>query len=147
MPRVWLLDQRGVGLQFVAVLLRARRGLIREEDLMDEEDPYGSSPEFLGQWWVLEELSGAVPPEKIAKIQCSAHYWCDERNMGGPAVASTGYGLAAAALAEATDGVLASFDCAFGDQHNGEAAEQFLAWWGDHQIHFYGAECFLTARK
>lgn len=64
--------------------------------------------------------------------------WC-----GGP----TGYGLAAAALAEATDGVIASFDSAFDVEHNGESAEQFLAWWGDKQINFYGPERFLAARK
>jgi hypothetical protein len=67
--------------------------------------------------------------------------------MGGPGVASTGYGLTAAALAEFTDGVLASFDCAFGDQHNGETADRFLAWWGDQQIGFYGTERFLQARR
>lgn len=64
------------------------------------------------------------------------------RNAGGPAVSSTGYGLVAAALAEATDGIIASFDSAFGEDANGQSAAEFLAWWGDRQLAFYGLDRF-----
>lgn len=106
----------------------------------------GRHPRSLGEWWIAEELAGAVPTDKLAKVLRSDHYWSEYRNMGGPAVASTGYGLVAAALAEATDGVIASFDSAFDIEHNGETAERFLSWWGDRQIDWYGPERFLAAR-
>lgn len=118
--------------------------LITAEDLTSDGDPDGSPPEFLGEWWIAQELAGVVTSDKLAKILRSDHYWSEYRNMGGPAIASTGYGLAAAALAEATDGVVASFDCAFDIEHNGETAEQFLSWWGDAQIDWYGPESFLA---
>lgn len=62
--------------------------------------------------------------------------------MGASAVASTGYGLSIAALAEATDGVIASWDSAFDSKHNGETAEQFLAWWGDERLDYFGPSRF-----
>lgn len=99
-----------------------------------------------GEWDIAEDLVGVVSAETLAKVLGSDHYWCEDRNAGGPAVASTGYGLVAAALAEATDGVIASWDSAFDSEHNGETAERFLAWWGDRQIDFYGEERFRAAR-
>ena len=72
--------------------------------------------------------------------------WYEYRNLGGPAVASTGYGLVAAALAEATNGVIASFDSAFDIEHNGESAQKFLTWWGEKQMTFYGTESFKKSR-
>lgn len=120
--------------------------LITEEDIKSDEDPDGVSPDLLGQWWIAEDLADIVSPDKLARILRSDHYWYEYRNMGGPAVASTGYGLVAAALAEATDGIIASWDSAFDSEHNGEAAEQFLTWWGDRQIDFYGEERFRAAR-
>ncbi|MFV8169803.1 hypothetical protein [Mycolicibacterium peregrinum] len=118
--------------------------LITAEDLTSDGDPDGSPPEFLGEWWIAQELADVVASDKLAKILRSDHYWSEYRNMGGPEIASTGYGLAAAALAEATDGVVASFDCAFDIEHNGETAGQFLSWWGDAQIDWYGPESFLA---
>lgn len=109
--------------------------------------PFDSKPEHLGLWNIVEEFEDIVPPTRLAKILVQDHYWSDERNFGGPPVASTGYGLVCAALAEATDGIIASFDSAFDDKHNGETAEEFLAWWGDRQIDFYGEDAFRNPRR
>ena len=62
--------------------------------------------------------------------------------MGTEAIASTGYRLVAAVLAEQTNGIIASWDGAF-DKHNVETAEEFLQWWGDEQIARYGLEALL----
>lgn len=97
--------------------------------------------------YIVEEFEDIVPPTRLAKILAQDHYWSDERNFGGPPAASTGYGLVCAALAEATDGILASFDCAFDEKHNGETAEEFLSWWGDRQIDFYGEDAFRNPRR
>ena len=97
--------------------------------------------------YIVEELEDIVPPTRLSKILAQDHYWSDERNFGGPPVASTGYGLVCAALAEATDGIIASFDCAFDEKHNGETAEEFLSWWGDRQINFYGEDAFRNPRR
>ena len=117
---------------------------ISEEDLTDPPD---YNPEHLGLWHIVEEFEDIVPPTRLAKILAQDHYWSDERNFGGPPVASTGYGLVCAALAEATDGIIASFDCAFDEKHNGETAEEFLSWWGDRQINFYGEDAFRNPRR
>ena len=97
--------------------------------------------------YIVEELEDIVPPTRLAKILAQDHYWSDERNFAGPSVASTGYGLVCAALAEATDGIIASFDCAFAKKHNGETAEEFLSWWGDRHIDFYGEDAFRNPRR
>ena len=123
---------------------------VEDDDRISEEDlvyPFNSKPEHLGLWYIVEEFEGTVPPTRLAKILAQDHYWSDERNFGGPPVASTGYGLVCAALAEATDGIIASFDSAFDDKHNGETAEEFLAWWGDRQIDFYGEDAFRNPRR
>lgn len=117
---------------------------ISEEDLVH---PFDSKPEHLGLWRIVEEFEDIVPPTRLSKILAQDHYWSDERNFAGPPVASTGYGLVCAALAEATDGIIASFDCAFDEKHNGETAEEFLAWWGDRQINFYGEDAFRNPRR
>lgn len=109
--------------------------------------PFDSKPEHLGLWYIVEVFEDIVPPTRLAKILAQDHYWTDERNFGGPPVASTGYGLVCAALAEATDGIIASFDCAFDEKHNGETAEEFLSWWGDRQINFYGEDAFRNPRR
>ena len=109
--------------------------------------PFDSKPEHLGLWNIVEEFEDIVPPTRLAKILVQDHYWSDERKFDGSPVASTGYGLVCAALAEATDGIIASFDCAFDDKHNGETAEQFLAWWGDRKIDFYGEDAFRNPRR
>ena len=88
-----------------------------------------------------------MPQATLDLVLAQDHYWYEYRNMGGPAVASTGYGLVAAALAEATDGVIASFDSAFDIEHNGETAEQFLSWWGDRRLTSTEPERFLAARS
>ena len=109
--------------------------------------PFDSKPEHLGLWYIVEVFEDIVPPTRLAKILAQDHYWTDERNFGGHPVASTGYGLVCAALAEATDGIIASFDCAFDEKHNGETAEEFLSWWGDRQINFYGEDAFRNPRR
>ena len=122
---------------------------VEDDDRISEEDlvyPFNSKPEHLGLWYIVEEFEDIVPPTRLAKILAQDHYWYDERNFAGPAVASTGYGLVCAALAEATDGIIASFDCAFDKKHNGETAEEFLSWWGDRQINFYGEDAFRNPR-
>ena len=123
---------------------------VEDDDRISEEDlvyPFNSKPEHLGLWYIVEEFEGTVPPTRLAKILAQDHYWSDERNFAGPPVASTGYGLVCAALAEATDGIIASFDCAFDKKHNGETAEEFLLWWGDRQINFYGEDAFRNPRR
>ena len=123
---------------------------VEDDDRISEEDlvyPFNSKPEHLGLWYIVEEFEDIVPPTRLAKILAQDHYWTDERNFGGPPVASTGYGLVCAALAEATDGIIASFDCAFDEKHNGETAEEFLSWWGDRQINFYGEDAFRNPRR
>lgn len=99
---------------------------VEDDDRITEEDlvyPFTSKPEHLGLWSIVEEFEDLLPPEQLAKVLRQDHYWYEYRNMGGPAVASTGYGLVAAALAEATNGVIASFDSAFDIEHNGESAQ------------------------
>lgn len=123
---------------------------VEDDDRIQEADliyPFESKPEHLGLWSIVEEFEGLLPPEQLKKVLAQDHYWYEYRNMGGPAVSSTGYGLVSAAIAEATNGVMASFDCAFDGEHNGESAEQFLAWWGDRQIDFYTPKRFLVAYK
>ena len=123
---------------------------VEDEDRISEEDltdPPDYKPEYLGLWYIVGEFEEIVPPTRLAKILAQDHYWSDERNFGGPPVASTGYGLVCAALAEATDGIIASFDCAFDEKHNGETAEEFLLWWGDRQINFYGEDAFRNPRR
>jgi len=97
--------------------------------------------------YIVEELEDIVPPTRLSKILAQDHYWFDENNSDGPPVASTGYGLVCAALAEATEGIIASFDSAFDGKHNGETAEEFLSWWGDRQINFYGEDAFRNPRR
>ena len=97
--------------------------------------------------YIVEELEDIVPPTQLAKILAQDHYWFDENNSDGPPVASTGYGLVCAALAEATEGIIASFDCESDEKYNGETAEEFLAWWGDRQIDFYGEDAFRNPRR
>lgn len=97
--------------------------------------------------YIVEELEDIVPPTRLAKILAQDHYWFDENNSDDPPVASTGYGLVCAALAEATEGIIASFDCESDEKYNGETAEEFLAWWGDRQIDFYGEDAFRNPRR
>ena len=97
--------------------------------------------------YIVEELEDIVPPTRLSKILAQDHYWFDENDSDGPPVASTGYGLVCAALAEATEGIIASFDCESDEKYNGETAEEFLAWWGDRQIDFYGEDAFRNPRR
>lgn len=107
------------------------------------KEGYPSS--MLGECWPIkaDEFEVLLSDEVMKLLNEQPHFWHDIRNAAGPAVSSTGYGFVAAALAEKTNGRLASFDCAFiSDGHNGETAEQFLTWWGDEQMTFYGKEPF-----
>ena len=123
---------------------------VEDDDRISEEDlvyPFNSKPEHLGLWYIVEELEDIVPPTRLSKILAQDHYWFDENNPDGPPVASTGYGLVCAALAEATEGIIASSDCEFDEEYNAETAEEFLAWWGDRQIDFYGEDAFRNPRR
>ena len=97
--------------------------------------------------YIVEELEDIVPPTRLSKILAQDHYWFDENDSDGPPVASTGYGLVCAALAEATEGIIASSDCESDEKYNAETAEKFLAWWGDRQIDFYGEDAFRNPRR
>ena len=97
--------------------------------------------------YIVEELEDIVPPTRLSKILAQDHYWFDENNSDAPPVASTGYGLVCAALAEATEGIIASSDCESDEKYNAETAEEFLAWWGDRQIDFYGEDAFRNPRR
>ena len=97
--------------------------------------------------YIVEELEDIVPPTRLSKILAQDHYWFDENNSDGPPVASTGYGLVCAALAEATEGIIASSDCESDEKYNAETAEEFLVWWGDRQIDFYGEDAFRNPRR
>ena len=97
--------------------------------------------------YIAEELEDIVPPTRLSKILAQDHYWFDENDSDGPPVASTGYGLVCAALAEATEGIIASSDCESDEKYNAETAEEFLAWWGDRQIDFYGEDAFRNPRR
>ncbi|MBT1164686.1 hypothetical protein [Bifidobacterium felsineum] len=115
------------------------------DDYVKSEGKEGYPPSMLGECFPIDADEFEVPlsDEDIKLLNAQPHWWHDIRNFAGPAVASTGYGFVAAALAEETHGRLASFDCAFADDgHNGETAKQFLAWWGDEQMAFYGKEPF-----
>ena len=123
---------------------------VEDDDRISEEDlvyPFDSKPEHLGLWYIVEEFEDIVPPTRLSKILAQDHYWFDENNSDGPPVASTGYGLVCAALAEATEGIIASFDCESDEKYNGETAEKFLAWWGDRRIDFYGEDAFRNPRR
>ena len=123
---------------------------VEDDDRISEKYlvyPFDSKPEHLGLWYIVEEFEDIVPPTRLAKILAQDHYWSDERNFGGPPVASTGYGLVCAALAEATEGIIASSDCESDEKYNAETAEEFLAWWGDRQIDFYGEDAFRNPRR
>ena len=97
--------------------------------------------------YIVEALEDIVPPTRLSKILAQDHYWFDENDSDGPPVASTGYGLVCAALAEATEGIIASSDCESDEKYNAETAEEFLAWWGDRQIDFYGEDAFRNPRR
>lgn len=97
--------------------------------------------------YIVEELEDTVPPTRLSKILAQDHYWFDENDSDGPPVASTGYGLVCAALAEATEGIIASSDCESDEKYNAETAEEFLAWWGDRQIDLYGEDAFRNPRR
>lgn len=86
--------------------------------------------------------AAGLDTETLEKIGQVDHYWYEFRSAGTGAIASTGYRLVAAALAEQTNGIIASWDGAF-DKHNVETAEEFLQWWGDEQIARYGLEALL----
>lgn len=105
---------------------------------------YSDRKEFLESCYtyVALENKGMTTEMLDALIDHCEYCWWEYRNAGGPAVASTGYGLVAAAIAEQTNGLIVSFDSAFDHPHNGETAEQLLSWWGDNQINFYSPDAF-----
>lgn len=117
---------------------------VHEDDLIEKGNypDFGYDQRFLGQWSVVADLAEEmIAPEILARAARSHHYWYEHRSAGTGAVASTGYGLVAAALAEQTDGLIASWDSAF-DERNGQTAKEFLQWWGDKQFAYYGLGAF-----
>lgn len=111
-------------------------------DYIQAEDLEDYDRKHLGRCWFVPEFEHVLSDDTLRKMEAVEHHFSEYRNFGGPAVASTGYGLVAAAFAEATDGIIISMDSAFDDDHNTEDAQTFLTWWGDRQIGFYGAERF-----
>ncbi|PLS30086.1 hypothetical protein Uis1B_2097 [Bifidobacterium margollesii] len=104
---------------------------------------YGYPASMLGKLIpVDDEFEVPLTPEEIKRVNAQDHYWFEYRNAGGRAISSIGYGFVAAALAESTEGRISSVDYAFDPKHNGETAEQFLTWWGDEQMAFYGRKSF-----
>lgn len=115
------------------------------DDYTRSGEKEGYPPSMLGECFPIEadEFDLPLSDDDMRLLNAQPHWWHDTRNFAGPAVASTGYGFVAAALAEETHGLVASTDGAFlNDGHNGETAEQFLAWWGDEQMNFYGKKPF-----
>ncbi|KAB7790059.1 hypothetical protein F7D09_1404 [Bifidobacterium leontopitheci] len=113
------------------------------EDYEQLGPEYGYPASMLGELIPVEdEFDIQLSPEEIKLVNSQDHCWSDERNMGGHAVSSIGYGFVAAALAEETAGRISSVDCALPEGHSGETAEQFLTWWGDSQLSFYGTRRF-----
>lgn len=124
-------------------------------ELIDEWDmqPYGDKepsypPEMLGRIRPLDVSDFPTPiPEDVFRLMNSQeHYWSERRSAGTQPVGSTGYGFVAAALAEATQGRLFSDDGAFDWERSGETAEQFLQWWGQEQLAYYGADAYRRTR-
>ncbi|WP_420176601.1 hypothetical protein [Luteococcus sp. OSA5] len=94
------------------------------------------------------ELKQRLNPEQVAKLNSARHCWFEYRSLGSSAIASTGYGLAAIALAEAVDGRLVSWDCAYEDaMHDGDTAAEFLNYWGEYRLSAYGTSAFLKNRR
>ncbi|MFD0704882.1 hypothetical protein ACFQY8_03865 [Alloscardovia venturai] len=123
------------------------RDLVNQFDVDDYEQShgeYGYPASQLGKVAPLSSDDFGIPltAEELSLINAQNHSWYEYRNLGGPAASSTGYGFVVAALAEETRGYIASDDGAFDFNHSGETAEQFLTWWGDEQMLFYGKESF-----
>ncbi|MBT1166714.1 hypothetical protein [Bifidobacterium simiarum] len=127
------------------------RALIDQYDIDDfvkSNGEKGYPPSQLGECEPLDvnEFDVPISKEEMRLLNAQRHFWYDLRYSCSPAVPSVGYGFVAAALAEETEGLVSSMDGAFeggGDGHNGETAEQFLTWWGDSQMAFYGRKPFL----
>jgi hypothetical protein len=117
---------------------------LEDEDYITKEEIEQSeySPDFLGVWRIADDFTGVVSSIMLNAILAQDHYWNEYRNAGTHTIGSTGYGFVIAAVAEVTDGILATFDGAFDLAHNGETAEQFLSWWEDQQFANYGLESF-----
>lgn len=126
-----------------------KRALIEQydiDDFMNSDGERGYPPSRLGECEPLDANEFDVPlsGEEMGLLNAQRHFWYDLRYTCSPAVPSVGYGLVAAALAEETNGRISSPDGAFNTKgHNGETAEQFLTWWGDEQMNFYGRKPFL----
>ena len=112
-------------------------------------EQYGSTSGYpasmLGELRPLDdEFEIPIPSSDMALLNAQDHFWYDSRNMGASAITSIGYGFVAAAIAKITQGRIMSDDGAFDIRHNGETAEQFLHWWGDEQLAFYGTSRFYA---
>ena len=122
---------------------------VEPDDFVTKEDcepPFDCDPKLIGSRIISEDQLDYLPHDKVDQVLAQDHYWYEDRNFGGSAIASTGYGFVVAAIAELTDGVIASFDLAFDSKHSGETSTQFLSWWGDDRIEMYGRERFQAAR-
>ncbi|PJM75026.1 hypothetical protein [Bifidobacterium simiarum] len=115
------------------------------DDFVKSDGQEGYAPSRMGECEPLDVNEFDVPlsEETLGLMNTQRHFWYDLRYSCSPAVPSVGYGLVAAALAEETNGRISSLDDTLSFRgHNGETAEQFLAWWGDKQMAFYGKEPF-----
>ncbi|WP_028822308.1 hypothetical protein [Propionimicrobium lymphophilum] len=139
----YLLDGSICSSSFPYCLERPRADASDVETFANWHQETGYPPIKLGDVVPLEacEFDGRLTEQELAKVNSQIHFWYEYRSACTHPVACTGYGLVAAALAEATNGVIASFDCAF-EQPNGQKPDEFLSWWGDTQMQKYGAKWF-----
>lgn len=119
------------------------------QSYVDSYEKYGPDDGYpasmLGEFLPIEEDDFEVPlsADELKLLNMQDHSWDEYRNMGGPVISSIGYGFVAAALAEETEGRIASVDGALPSGHSGETASQFLQWWGSERISSYGVSPFL----
>lgn len=139
----YLVNGTWVASSWPGMLERERVTHFEVEDYEKLGPEYGYPASMLGELIPVDgEFVVRLSPEEVRLVNSQDHYWSDERSMGGHAVSSIGYGFVAAALAEETAGHISSIDCALPECHSGETSEQFLAWWGDSQLGFYGTGRF-----
>lgn len=101
---------------------------------------------YVGQHNIAADFAHRLTAEELEALGSMTCDFDEYGSVAGSAVSSAGYGLVAVALAEATVGRRANWDCAFDDDsHQGDTAAEFVNWWGDRQIAFYKREGFMRA--
>lgn len=89
-------------------------------------------PDDLGRSILTDEITGPKAVELADVIQRSlavGRYWGFRRSAGQPAVVNVAYGLIAASLAELTDGIVHSIDCAWDYCLLPARPADFLSWY------------------